>query len=65
MHAYDSMKNLKRNIIMVALAAVLTACHNVMVPSSFTDAGKAPTIYPDYSDVTVPVNTMSEAVTAS
>ena len=41
---------------MLTVAAALAACHNATVPSSFTDAGKAPMIYPDYCDVTVPVN---------
>jgi len=41
---------------MVALTAILSACHQASVPTSFTEAGKQPSIYPDYKDVTVPVN---------
>ena len=42
---------------MVVLAAwALVGCRNARVPESFNEAGKAPAIYPDYSDVTVPVN---------
>ena len=42
---------------MVVLAAwVLVGCRNARVPETFTEAGKAPAIYPDYCDVTVPVN---------
>ena len=50
------MENLKRSILVAALAAMLAACHQVAVPTSYSDAGKAPQIYPDYQDVTVPVN---------
>ena len=49
------MKELKIYILLL-LSAMLTACHQATVPTSFTDAGKAPDIYPDYRDVTVPVN---------
>ena len=35
---------------------LLTSCHNVSVPTQFTDIKKAPPIYPDYTDVTIPVN---------
>ena len=34
----------------------LASCHNVKVPEQFTDAKTAPHIYPDYTDVTIPVN---------
>ena len=33
-----------------------TACQQATVPTSFTDTGRQPDIYPDYRDVTVPVN---------
>ena len=49
------MKRLNVYIIMV-VATMLSACHHVTVPESFTDTGKSPIIYPDYRDVTVPVN---------
>jgi len=48
------MKRLKTYIIL--LSALLTACHQATVPTSFTESDKAPAIYPDYRDVTVPVN---------
>ena len=40
----------------VALLATFTACHNVQVPETYTKANKTPHIYPDYTDVTIPVN---------
>ena len=39
-----------------ALTALLSACHNAKVPEQFTDIKNAPNIYPDYTDVTIPVN---------
>ena len=50
------MGNWKRNALIVILAALLAGCHNVQVPTSFADVNKAPQIYPDYIDVTIPVN---------
>ena len=35
---------------------LLASCHSPQVPDSFSDAGQAPDIYPDYAGVTVPVN---------
>ena len=32
------------------------SCHNASVPTQFTDIQKEPPIYPDYTDVTIPVN---------
>ena len=43
-------------LYMLALTALLTACHNAKVPEQFTDIKNAPNIYPDYKDVTIPVN---------
>ena len=40
----------------VTMLAMLTACHNATVPETFTKVDKMPKIYPDYTDVTVPVN---------
>lgn len=51
-----TMGNWKRNALIAVLAAMLTGCQNVHVPTSFTDVNNAPQIYPDYRDVTVPVN---------
>ena len=42
------------SLLLMLLA--LTACHNATIPETFTKVGKAPKIYPDYCDVTVPVN---------
>jgi hypothetical protein len=38
------------------LSLFLSACHNVKVPEQFTDVKQSPRIYPDYTDVTIPVN---------
>lgn len=35
---------------------LITSCHNASVPTQFTDIRKTPHIYPDYVDVTIPVN---------
>ena len=35
---------------------LLSSCHNVSVPTQFTDIRKTPHISPDYVDVTIPVN---------
>ena len=32
------------------------SCHNASVPTHFTEINKTPLIYPDYTDVTIPVN---------
>ena len=38
------------------LTAMLTGCHNARIPDTFTNVEKVPTIYPDYCNVTIPVN---------
>ena len=38
------------------LMSVLTACNNASIPDTYTKVDKAPKIYPDYTDVTIPVN---------
>ena len=38
------------------LMSVLTACNNASIPDTYTKVDKAPNIYPDYTDVTIPVN---------
>ena len=43
-------------LYILTLTAMLTACHNAKVPEKYTDINKAPRIYPDYTDVTIPVN---------
>ena len=40
----------------IALAALMLSCQEASVPSQYVEAGTAPVIYPDYVDVTVPVN---------
>ena len=40
----------------VLLSLILIACSSPSVPVSFTESDELPTIYPDYVDVTVPVN---------
>lgn len=49
---------MKRTIYYSFLVALmmLTACNNASIPETFTKVDKAPSIYPDYKDVTVPVN---------
>ena len=46
------MKRLTYYILLV----FLTACHKAEVPTSFTEVSQAASIYPDYRDVTIPVN---------
>ena len=41
---------------MIALAALLLSCQKASVPSQFAEGSDLPTIYPDYVEVTVPVN---------
>jgi len=40
----------------IVLVALLTSCHQVQVPEAFKKVDKSPQIYPDYCDVTVPIN---------
>jgi len=40
----------------IALAQLLISCQQASVPSQFKEGGELPVIYPDYTDVTVPVN---------
>ena len=47
---------IRRLHIFIATALLLTACNHVKVPESFTETASLPHIYPDYVDVTVPVN---------
>lgn len=50
------MKNSLTIYIATLAGLLLTACHQASVPGTFTDKAEAPAIYPDYRDVTVPVN---------
>ena len=46
-----------KKLIICAVAALLaTACSKTKVPETYTDSQDLPAIYPDYIDVTVPVN---------
>ena len=45
----------KIGIYMVAVI-LLAACHQPKIPDTFAEVDKAPAIYPDYCDVTIPVN---------
>ena len=46
---------MKKTALFVALAALLTACGNG-VPANYRESSALPPIYPDYTDVTIPVN---------
>jgi len=46
---------MKRQIFFIAVAVLMTAC-GVKVPENYTASNKQPDIYPDYKDVTVPIN---------
>ena len=46
----------QRLFLYIVAALTLVGCHNPKVPEQFTDAGKLPAIYPDYTGVTVPLN---------
>ena len=50
------MKSLFSYCLLVTLLCCLAACNSPQVPSQFSEAGTMPMIYPDYSDVTIPVN---------
>ena len=43
-------------LYVLVITTVLTGCHHASVPEHYTDVNKAPDIYPDYRDVTIPVN---------
>lgn len=43
-------------ISLLTILLMLTACNNASIPETFTKVDKAPKIYPDYTDVTVPIN---------
>ena len=43
-------------LYILTLTALLTACHRASVPTQFDEIQKTPRIYPDYVDVTIPVN---------
>ena len=49
---------MKQNRVFATLAAVLllTACGGPSVPTFYTESSLLPNIYPDYTEVTIPVN---------
>lgn len=49
-------KDFLRMIICGALPLLLAACHSAHVPEQYVKSEQLPKIYPDYIDVTVPVN---------
>lgn len=46
------------NFLFGVLASItlISACNRAEVPSQYTDSNRLPSIYPDYVDVTIPVN---------
>ena len=49
-------RSLCRNCIAVIVILLLAACSKPRVPASYTDSQREPSIFPEYRDVTVPVN---------
>ena len=47
---------MKYKLLILNAIAVLTACHRATVPAEYVKSEQLPEIYPDYIDVTVPVN---------
>lgn len=47
---------MKKIIPIAILVLLLAACQRAKVPAQFTENGNLPKVYPDYIDVTVPVN---------
>ena len=48
--------NYKLSFLAFSASLLLTACSGVSIPDSYSQAENLPVIYPDYVDVTVPVN---------
>ena len=46
---------MKKTVLLFVLSVLLMAC-NSGIPEVYTESGSLPTIYPDYADVTIPVN---------
>ena len=56
---FDKLTNYYLTILaplLLLLLALLVSCNRVEVPTEFTESKELPAIYPDYVDVTVPVN---------
>jgi hypothetical protein len=46
---------MKQLFVMIAAALTMVACGN-RIPTTFVESNELPAIYPDYTDVTIPVN---------
>ena len=46
---------MKKLFVIIAAAVVFAACGN-QIPSTFSESEELPCIYPDYANVTIPVN---------
>ena len=46
---------MKKKVLYIAMVAMLTAC-NSGIPENYRESKSSPNIYPDYVDVTIPVN---------
>ena len=44
------------SLLALLLVSILAGCQRASVPSDFSEVGDLPPIYPDYVDVTIPVN---------
>lgn len=47
---------MKKIFLAFLVATALTGCTGISIPDQFTQTDSLPTIYPDYADVTIPVN---------
>ena len=47
---------MKKLTTIAAAVALLAACNNPQVPTDYTQSNELPKIYPDYTEVTIPVN---------
>lgn len=52
----DERITMKKHTILAVLIVTLLAACGPQIPASFTEADMTPKIYPDYVDVTIPVN---------
>ena len=46
---------MKQLLVIIAATAIFAACGN-QIPTTFSESEELPSIYPDYTNVTVPVN---------
>ena len=45
-----------RHLLYIGCCMVLVGCASPSVPETFTETNRLPKIYPDYTDVTIPIN---------